>query len=101
MMQKHEIFLCYQILNELDTSNFDAVEEEASGDDQTSSQSSGGGTFGLTSAPHAFPDFTFKRFFDQDNQATTSAVVTAVGITAPTSVWASASMQPQSSSSNQ
>lgn len=41
------------------------------GDDQTSSQSSSGGgaggTFGLTSAPHAFPDFTFKRFFDQDN----------------------------------
>uniref|UniRef100_A0A5K3F8Y2 non-specific serine/threonine protein kinase n=1 Tax=Mesocestoides corti TaxID=53468 RepID=A0A5K3F8Y2_MESCO len=55
------------ILNELDTSNFDAVEEEVSGDDQTSSQISGGGTFGLTSAPHAFPDFTFKRFFDQEN----------------------------------
>ena len=65
----------------MDTSNFDAVDEEASGDDQASSQGSGGaggggaggssgggfGTFGLTSAPHAFPDFTFKRFFDQDN----------------------------------
>ncbi|KAH9280397.1 Serine/threonine-protein kinase LATS2 [Echinococcus granulosus] len=66
------------ILNELDTSNFDAVDEEAGGDDQASSQSScggaggGGGTFGLTSAPHAFPDFTFKRFFDQDNNPTTS-----------------------------
>ncbi|VDL96568.1 unnamed protein product [Schistocephalus solidus] len=31
------------------------------------SQSSGNGTFGLSGAPHSFPDFTFKRFFDQDN----------------------------------
>ncbi|VDM30380.1 unnamed protein product [Hydatigera taeniaeformis] len=74
------------ILNELDTSNFDAVDEEAGGDDQASSQSScggtggGGGTFGLTSAPHAFPDFTFKRFFDQDNNPTASER-TAIGST--------------------
>lgn len=77
-------FPAVQILNELDTSNFDAVDEEAIGDEQMSSQSSGGGgtngTFGLTSAPHAFPDFTFKRFFDQDQNNSDPNAVGGLGL---------------------
>nr|VZI05092.1 unnamed protein product [Spirometra erinaceieuropaei] len=55
------------IMDELDTSNFDAVDDDVDKEEPEGSQSSASGTFGLSGAPHSFPDFTFKRFFDQDN----------------------------------
>ncbi|KAA0189890.1 Serine/threonine-protein kinase LATS1 [Fasciolopsis buskii] len=52
------------IKDELDTSNFDPVEDERSMRSQDEF-----GTQGLISTPLPFPNFTFKRFFDRDPTA--------------------------------
>ncbi|TPP62639.1 Serine/threonine-protein kinase LATS1 [Fasciola gigantica] len=52
------------IKDELDTSNFDPVDDERSMRSQDEF-----GTQGLISTPLPFPNFTFKRFFDRDPTA--------------------------------